>query len=211
MLGEGEHVPRCFVLLWLSLLMLGFAQRASAQTHAGSKLRLGAAAVFDFGGAADPDFGGPGSARDEALKFTPGVRLHLDYEVHRFVSLGGFARASWWESKDAFYNRSFLLDLGLRATAHYALRNLRFSLSFMLGPTLSVLNDLAFGTKDAGFGVAVAFAPGIEWWFSRKAGLFMEVFGFSGHYFSHGYESGPGDLDLRMKQVLWQFGFVFSL
>lgn len=160
---------------------------------------------------ADPSFGGPGSSRDDALKFTPGVRLHADYDIHRYVSVGGFVRASWWEGKDAFYNRSFLLDLGLRVAGHYDFRSLRFSLSLMIGPTLSVLNDDTFGTDSPGYGVAAAIAPGVEWWFSRKVGIFMEVFGWSGHFFSHGFESGPGDLDLRLNQVLWQLGVVFAL
>lgn len=191
-------------LVFTVLLVALLPARAEAQ-----KLRIGVGAALDFAGSVDPNFGGPGVSPDDALKLTAGVRGHLDYAVHRFVSVGGFARVAWWEGKDIFYERSPLIDLGLRATGHYTFRTLRFYVSLMAGPSLSVLRDLTFGTQNPGAGVAIMVAPGFEWWFSPRVGLYTEVLGWSGHFFSHDYGAAPGDLDLAMSQVLLQAGVVF--
>jgi hypothetical protein len=181
---------------------------ASAQ-QGGSKLRIGAGMVLDFGGEVDTDVPGP-DPRDDDLKLTPGLRGHLDYDLHRYVSLGGFLRFSWWEADDTFEDRSFLFDIGPRLTGHYDWRDFRFYIAFMPGLTISALNDDVGGQIDnPGFGMAVALTPGFEWWFSRKAALFVEMFGWSGHFFSHDFDFG-GDIDFANNQVLWQLGVTFA-
>ncbi len=186
--------------------------RVSAQ-QGGADLRIGVGGVLDFAGEVEADFPGPGGSPDDDLKLTPGLRAHLDYDIHRYVSIGGLVRASWWESDDDWADRSFLMDIMLRVAGHYDWRDFRFYLALTLGPTISVINDDdAIGDffDNPAAGVAAGLSPGAEWWFSRRAALFLEMFGWNGHYFSHEFEGGSSDVDFSLNQVSWQLGFVFA-
>jgi hypothetical protein len=188
--------------------------RAFAQ-QGGADLRIGAGIALDFAGEVDTEFPGPGRTPDDDLKATPGLRVHLDYDIHRYVSIGGLVRASWWEADDDYYwnDRNFLMDIMLRVAGHYDWRDFRFYLALTLGPTISALNeDDAIGDAfdNPGVGVAAGLTPGAEWWFSRHAAVFLEIFGWNGHYFSHEFEGSSRDVDLSLNQVSLQVGFVFA-
>jgi hypothetical protein len=199
-------------LTFLCLLVLGMLgvlpSAGSAQERGGSKLRLGAAMVLDFAGNIDPD----GYRNSDDAKLSPGLRFHLDYELNRYVSLGGFARFSWWEGHDLYEERSMWFDIGPRLKGHYDWRDFRFYVAFMPGLSISAINnDLFVGAVDnPGFGAAVALAPGVEWWFDRRFALFSEIFGWSGHFFSHDIENVTRNIDFSVNQVLWNIGIVFG-
>lgn len=188
---------------------LAWASFASAQVG-GSDLRLGVGMVLDFGGDAEADWG-PGPDTDDDLKLTPGIRLHLDYDVHRYVSVGGVMRFAWWEGDDYFEDRSFLWDVAGRVTGHYDWRDFRFYLAFSLGLSVSKLNeDWAGNGIDPGVGLNIALAPGAEYWFSNRAGVFLEMFGWTGHRLFHDVDGG-GDVDFSLNQVVWQTGVTIAL
>jgi hypothetical protein len=196
--------------LMFVVALMGLPSLASAQ-QGGADLRLGFGAVLDFAGEADVDTG-PGFDPDDDLKLTPGLRVHLDYDVHRYISVGGLVRASWWEGDDYFEERSFLFDLAFRLTGHYDWRDFRFYGALTVGPTISAINDDNTNQLDnPGVGANVSITPGAEWWFSRRAGLYLEMFGWSGHFFNHDYDlSNSGDAEFSLNQVTWQTGIVFA-
>ncbi|MFT3923566.1 MAG: hypothetical protein QM778_13630 [Myxococcales bacterium] len=192
-------------------LASGVPALASAQ-QGGDDLRLGFGAVLDFAGQVEADFPGPGGSPDDHLKLTPGFRVHLDYDVHKYVSIGGMFRLAAWESDDDWEDRSLLFDLLLRITGHYDWRDFRFYLALTIGPTISKLNtDFDDAYRNGAVGVAASLTPGVEWWFSRRAGLFLEMFGWTGHYFSHEIEDTNADVDFSLNQVTWQMGIVIGL
>lgn len=194
---------------WVALTV-GVPALASAQ-QGGSKLRIGAGMVLDFGGEVDSDWPrGTLGFRDDDLKLTPGLRGHLDYDLHKYVSLGGFMRFSFWEGDDIWESRSFLFDIGPRLTGHYDWRDFRFYVALMIGLSISKLNNDFGGFDNPGLGAAVAIGPGFEWWFSRRAALFIEMFGWSGHFVSHDLDNISGDVDFAINQVLWQLGVTFA-
>ena len=182
---------------------------ASAQVG-GSDLRLGVGMVLDFGGEVDWDDDGPGDDDDD-LKLTPGMRGHLDYDIARYVSVGGALKLSFWEGDDVFEDRNLLVDLLARVGGHYDWRDFRFYGVLMIGPSISKLNKDVDWLENPAVGVAVSIAPGVEYWFSNSVGLYLEMFGWSGHFFSHEYDNADGDLDLSMNQVVWQLGVNFAL
>jgi hypothetical protein len=183
---------------------------ASAQVG-GSDLRLGLGMVLDFGGEVEFDNDGPGDDDDD-LKLTPGIRAHLDYDIARYVSIGGAVKVSFWESDDVLEDRSMLFDLLARVNGHYDWRDFRFYGVLTIGPTISRINDGDdYNLDNPAVGVAVQIAPGVEYWFSNSVGLYLEMFGWSGHFFSHDYDVGDGDLEMRLNQVVWQLGVNFAL
>jgi hypothetical protein len=183
---------------------------ASAQVG-GSDLRLGVGMVLDFAGEVELDVNGPGDDDDD-LKLTPGIRAHLDYDIARYVSIGGAIRLSFWESDDYFEDKSMLFDLLARINGHYDWRDFRFYGVLAIGPTISRINDADEHNLDnPAVGIAVSISPGVEYWFSNRVGLWLEMFGWSGHYFSHDFDAGNGDLEFRLNQVTWQLGVNFAL
>ena len=144
------------------------------------------------------------------------MRGHLDYAVHKYVSVGGLVRMSWWEPDSDYYvniDRSFLLDLGPRVIGHYDWREFRFYGGISPGLTISALNDDAdFDNPAAGFTLSLTIA-GAEWWFSRKLGLFLEL-GYVGHWFEHEYDY-PGalnaDVEFELGQMMMETGLVFGI
>jgi hypothetical protein len=194
--------------LFLAVLVGGFAfaSLASAQVG-GSDMRIGAGMVLDFGGEVEWD---PGPRDDDDdLKLTPGFRVHLDYDVHRYISVGGITRFQWWEGDDVFEDRNFLWDLAARVNGHYDWRDFRFYVAFHVGFTLSALNDVDF-LENPGKGFNIGLAPGVEYWFSGRVGLFLEMFGWSGHRFNHEFENSDDDADFKVDQVVWQLGVNFA-
>jgi len=197
------------------LLALVFALLAPALASAqqgGHDLRLGLGAVLDFAGEVEANFPGSGVSPNDHLKLTPGLRAHLDYDVHKYVSVGGMLRMQFWRSEDDWEDRSFLMDILLRITGHYDWRDFRFYVALALGPTISKLNNDFSGAYDnPAAGIAASLTPGAEWWFSKRAGLFLEMFGWTGHYFSHGLQDSHTDVDFSLNQVTWQMGVVLGL
>lgn len=183
----------------------------------GADLRLGAGAVVDFAGGVEYDPSGPGPTPNDSPRATPGLRLHMDYDVHRYVSVGGLVRLSFWRADDDgyyYYNdgRNMLVDLNFRVNGHYDWRDFRFYGAFTIGPTISRLNGDTNDSLDSpAVGVAAGITPGAEWWFARNVGLYLEMFGWSGHFFRHSYAGDNGSVHFRLNQVTWQFGFVFAL
>jgi hypothetical protein len=199
-------------LLVALLLVLASAAGAQAQRGGGNDLRLGLGMVVDFAGGIEYDPPGPLNNFDDTPRATPGLRLHLDYDVHRYVSIGGLFRLSFWRADDIHDGRNLLIDLAARINGHYDWRDFRFYGAFAIGPTINRLNDDNVGGLDnPGMGVAASLTPGAEWWFARHAGLYLELFGWSGHFMRHGLDELPGRMHLRLNQVLWQFGVVFGL
>jgi hypothetical protein len=206
-----DYVHRFLAPFFVILTLLAVPGFASAQ-QGGPDLRLGLGAVLDFGGEAEWDSGfGPDPEDD--LKLTPGFRIHLDYDLHKYISLGGFFRLSAWEGDDFLEDRSLWIDLGPRLTGHYDWRDFRFYVAVMPGLNISKLNDdiAGAGLEEWGVGFNMAIAPGFEWWFSNRAALFVEMFGWSGHFFSHDSERAGGDLEISANQVVWQLGVVLGL
>jgi hypothetical protein len=196
----------------LSLLVSLWAASASAQVG-GPRDHLGVGMAIDFGGEVDFERGPPGRGWDD-LDATVGIRGHWDHEIHRFISIGAMLRMSWWEPDYYFeraVGRSLLLDPSFRAIGHYDWRDFRFYGGLAPGLTLSAINDDGVGVNNPaiGFTMSVTIA-GMEWWFSRKAGLFVEM-GWVGHWFEHDGDGGTPDLEVHMSQGLFEFGFVFGV
>jgi hypothetical protein len=187
---------------------------AQAQRRNPNNLRLGVGMVVDFAGGVEYDPPGPGNNYDDTPRATPGMRLHLDYDVHRYVSIGALARLSFWRADDLDDARNLLVDIAARLTGHYDWRSLRFYGAFTIGPTIDRLNrDNAErqALDNPGMGVAASLTPGVEWWFARRAGLYCEIFGWSGHFLRHSIDGASDRVHIRLNQVLWQFGLVFGL
>lgn len=204
------------LLLGVAGLLVATASAAEAQ-RGGPDLRLGAGALVDFAGGVEYDLPGPGPDPDDSPRATPGLRLHMDYDVHRYVSVGGLVRLSFWRADDDYYfdaisdGRNMLVDLAFRVNGHYDWRDFRFYGALTLGPTISRLNRDGDDIIDnPGVGVAAGITPGAEWWFARNVGLYLEMFGWSGHFFRHDLDRS-GSMHVRLNQVTWQFGFVFAL
>jgi len=203
-------VHRLFVLLASMTALSSLPSLASAQVG-GSRIHIGAGFALDVGGEVDFDL-----PRDPDLDATIGLRGHLDYAVHRYVSVGGLVRMSWWKPDYDPYrfevDRSFLLDLGPRVIGHYDWREFRFYGGISPGLTISAIDSDAdlIDNPAAGFTLSLTVA-GAEWWFSRRAGLFLEL-GWVGHWFEHDGEGlTPGELDVELSQMMMEFGFVFGV
>lgn len=193
--------------LLVLLALVALPSIASAQVG-GSRMHIGAGFALDVGGEAEFEEG------DTDLDATVGLRGHLDYAVHRYVSVGGLLRLSWWEPDDepSSIDRSFLLDLGPRVIGHYDWRDFRFYGGISPGLTISAINDDGdnFDNPAAGFTISLTVA-GAEWWFSRKVGLFAEL-GWVGHWFEHELEGfNRGDVEIDISQAMMEFGFVFGV
>lgn len=195
-------------LVSVSLLFAVLIAPAFAEAQVGgSKLHIGAGIALDVGGEVEFD---PG---EDDLDATFGLRGHLDYAVHEHISVGGLLRMSWWEPDEGALDRSFLLDLGPRVIGHYDWRDFRFYGGISPGLVLSAIDD-DNGAYDAdnpavGFTLSLTVA-GMEYWFSRKVGLFAEL-GWIGHWFEHDIEGTDGEIDIELSQALLEFGFVFGV
>jgi hypothetical protein len=199
-------VHRLLVLIALVVMPSIAPSLASAQVG-GSRMHIGAGLALDVGGEAEFN------DTDTDLDATIGLRGHIDYAVHRFVSVGGLVRLSWWEPDDYdIVDRSFLLDLGPRVIGHYDWREFRFYGGISPGLTISAIDDDNTGIDNpaAGFTISLTVA-GAEWWFSRKVGLFAEL-GWVGHWFEHDLEGlNRGDVEIDLSQAMMEFGFVFGV
>jgi len=199
-------------LVFAVLITLAPAALAQAQRGRGPDLRLGIGMVVDFAGGVEYDPPGFGNNYDDTPRATPGLRLHLDYDVHRYISIGGMFRLAFWRADDLDDGRNLLVDIAARLNGHYDWRDFRFYGAFAVGPTINRLNDDNVEDLDnPGMGVTASITPGAEWWFSRRAGLYMELFGWDGHFIRHGNDDAPGRTHIRLNQVLWQFGVVIGL
>jgi len=210
-------VPRPFWLLsLLAALLLApwFAPRVAAAQVGGARMHVGAGFVLDFGGEVDLER----QLRldpylNNSLDATFGLRGHLDYQLHKYISVGGLARMSWWKPDFSAFgiDRSFLLDLGPRLIGHYDWRDFRFYGGISPGLTISALGDDGIGVDNpaAGFTLSLTLA-GMEWWFARNVGLFVEL-GWVGHWFEHDSDINAVDLDVDLSQGLFEFGFVFGV
>jgi hypothetical protein len=206
------RLARQVVLLsLLALLLSAFAvapELASAQVG-GARTHIGAGLALDFGGEVELERFMHG--RDN-LDATFGLRGHLDHQIHKYISLGGMVRMSWWEPDYLVQiDRSFLLDLGPRLIGHYDWRDFRFYGGISPGLTISAIGDDGIGVDNpaAGFTLSLTLA-GMEWWFSRKVGLFVEM-GWVGHWFEHDGDLNQADLEVNLSQGLFEFGFVFGV
>ena len=196
--------------LLLALVLALFTPAVASAQVGGSRLHVGAGLVLDFGGEAE--FDRNVTAAEYDLDATPGIRGHLDYAVHRYVSIGGMARMSWWEADwITSIDRSFLLDLGPRLVGHYDWRDFRFYIAMSPGLTISVVDDDGIGVDNpaAGFTLSLTFA-GAEWWFSDRVGLFTEL-GWVGHWFEHDGDPVDAELEVDLSQGLFELGFVFGV
>ncbi len=198
---------------WLGALMvvwLAFVPASGLAQQGGAALRMGAGAVLDFGGSADVDPKG-GAKSDTDLTLTPGLRVHMDYDLLRFLSLGGFARASWWKGDEFAKERNLLVDVGPRLTGHYDWRDFRFYLVLMPGLTISsIQNDATVNVNNPAYGFTLSMGPGMEYWFHERVGLYAEAFGWAGHWFGHD-GAATGSVSLSIGQVLGQVGVTFAL
>lgn len=199
---------RLYSSLFVVVLAAAAAPSLAFAQEGGSDLRIGAGMVLDFGGEADYDR----PYRDDDLEATIGLRGHLDYDVARFLSIGGFARLSWWEGEDGIEDRSLLVELGPRIAGHYDWRDFRFYIAGMPGLVISRINDGDdYGLDNPGFGFNMSIAPGMEYWFNGDIAVYVEFLGWVGHYFDHDLDNVDRDLDFNLNQVAFNFGAVFSL
>jgi hypothetical protein len=194
-------------------LALGFVVLlGSLPVHAqqgGADLRLGTGAVLDFGGSAKVDTAA-GGERDGSLKATPGLRLHGEYDLSRWLSLGGAARLSWWKADGYGESRNLLFDVGPRVTGHFDFRDFRFYAAMTAGLALSnVQNDAVVNLENPAYGFALNVSPGLEYWFGERVAVFFET-GWSGHWFKHTDPVG-GDTRIGLGQVACQLGATFAL
>jgi hypothetical protein len=210
-------------LALMSLLVgLSWGSSVASAQQGGSKIHIGAGLVLDVGGEVDfdapgfNDFDLRGRGWEDDLDATFGLRGHLDYALHKYVSVGGLVRMSWWEPDDLGIDRSFLFDIGPRVIGHYDWRDFRFYVGLSPGLTISAINDdgnfAEFDNPAAGFTLSVTLA-GAEWWFSRSLGLFLEL-GYVGHWFEHdidGAVNGAGDVEFALGQMMLETGLVFGL
>ena len=181
--------------LFFSLLALTFALATNARAQeGGATLRVGGGMVVDFGGEADY---GPG--RDDDLEATLGLRAHLDYDVARYVSIGGFTRLTWWEGEDLFEERNLIFDLGPRIAGHFDYRDFRFYVAAMPGLVLSKMNNEYDGVDNPAAGFTMSIAPGVEYWFNGDLAVYTEFLGWVGHYFDHDYEAGSGETSIFIR------------
>lgn len=203
-------MQRFFVLSCILAGGLLWSTQAAAQVG-GYRNHLGAGMALDFGGEVEFQRAQPARGWDD-LDATVGLRGHFDHQVHRYVSIGGMLRMSWWEPDYTLsVGRSFLLDPCFRVIGHYDWRDFRFYGGLAPGLTLSVINDDGVGVDNpaAGFTMSLTVA-GMEWWFSRKVGLFVEL-GWVGHWFEHDGMGATRPLDVHLSQGLFEFGFVFGV
>lgn len=194
------------LLLFSMLIALALVPALASAQVGGSRLHLGAGMAVDFGGEGELNDG------DFDLDATPGLHFHGDYAVHRYLSIGGLARMSWWEPDQwGATDRNFLFDLGPRIAGHYDWRDFRFYAALSPGLTISAIDDDASNIDNpaAGFTMSLTIA-GAEWWFSRKLGLFTEL-GWVGHWFEHDTEVGNGQWEIGLSQGLFEFGLVFGV
>lgn len=168
--------------------------------------------ALDFAGHMELNRGPNFNNGEDSLRATVGLRGHMDYRVLRYMSVGGMARMSWWKPQwTPSISRSFLLDLAPRIAGHYDFRDFRFYGALAPGLTISAIGDDGIGVSNpaAGFTLSLTLA-GMEWWFSRKIGLFAEL-GWVGHWFSHDNDRSLGGLDFHLSQGLFEFGLVFGV
>ena len=210
-------MPRQRVLLSCLAGLLGYVwlgASAAAAQEGGADIHLGAGFALDVGGEVDFDVRGA----DRDLDATVGLRGHLDYAVHRYVSVGGLVRMSWWEPDDWALDRSFLFDLGPRVIGHYDWRDFRFYAGLSPGIMLSAINDddddgfrgVDFDNPAVGFTMSLTVA-GAEWWFSKRLGVFAEI-GWVGHWFEHDQDNfDGGDVEFELSQMMLESGLVFGI
>ena len=197
-------------LLALLTCLTSMPAAAAAQVG-GPRLHLGVGLAIDFAGSAEFDRGPNFNHGQDDLKATVGLRGHADYAVHRHVSVGGMVRMSWWEPQfTPSIDRSFLFDLGPRVTGHFEWRDFRFYGGLSPGLTISAIDDQGVNVSNpaAGFTMSLTLV-GMEWWFNRRAGLFVEM-GWVGHWFSHDNDRSLGSLDFHLSQGLFELGVVFG-
>ena len=70
----------------LLIVLLGLQGHAAAQ-QGGEKLRLGAALALDFAGHVSYDPSGNLNRYEDSARASPGLRAHLDYDLHRYLSV----------------------------------------------------------------------------------------------------------------------------
>lgn len=192
--------------LLAALTVFASSVSAAAAQQGASDLHIGAGMIADFAGEADY-----GRGPDDDLEVTLGLRAHADYEVAKYVSVGGFARIAWWEGDRFWEERNFLLSLGPRVQGHYDYRDFRFYVAGMPGLLISKMDDDGRDIIDnPAVGFTMSIAPGVEYWFNNKIAVYTELFGWIGHYFDHDYDAATGDLDVNMNQVAFNFGVVFA-
>jgi hypothetical protein len=190
----------------LGVLLCSLTARAQ---QGGADLRLGTGAVLDFGGSARIDAPGPGSEYDGRLGATPGLRIHGEYDLSPYLSLGAAGRASWWKA-DGYGERNLLFSVGPRVTGHFDFRDVRFYAGLGAGLALSSMqNDAAVNVESPAYGVAVTVFPGLEYWFAERVGVFAET-GWAGHWFKHA-DPIAGDVKVALGQVVCQVGATFAL
>lgn len=192
-------------LIGWSLVAVAAPTVASAQ-QGPARLRIGVGMVADFAGEADYDR----PFRDDDLKVTLGVRGHLDYDIARYLSIGGFTRLSWWEADNRFADRSLLFDIGPRIAGHYDWRDFRFYLAAMPGLLISKLDNDYVGFDNPAVGFTMSIAPGVEYWFNSDIAVYTEFLGWVGHYFEHEFENNAGEADFSLNQIAFNFGIVFA-
>lgn len=204
---EDRIVHRLYSSLFVVVVAALAAPSLAFAQQGGSDLRIGAGMVLDFGGEADYDR----PIRDDDLEATVGVRAHLDYDVARFLSIGGFARLSWWEGEDYLQDRNLLFELGPRVAGHYDWRDFRFYLAGMPGLVVSRIGDADdYGLDNPALGFTMSIAPGMEYWFNGDIAVYVEFLGWVGHYFEHDSDFGTQDRDINLNQVAFNFGVVFA-
>lgn len=191
--------PLALLLAVAAWLVPGMADAQAA----GPRLHIGIGApAINFGGEGELNDG------DFDLDATLGIRGHLDYAVHRHISIGGMTRLSWWEPDDwRTDDRNFLFDIGPRLIGHYDWRDFRFYGGIAPGLTVSALDDDR-ADPAVGFTLSLTVA-GMEYWFARRVGAFVEL-GWVGHWFEHEYDGG-GEAEIGLSQGLFEFGIVFGV
>lgn len=209
-----RHRLLTLLTLLAGLLLAPWLAPGSAVAQVGgARMHIGAGLALDFGG--EFELERPNRLNpyvNNNLDATFGLRGHLDYALHKYISVGGMVRMSWWEPDySVTIDRSFLLDLGPRLIGHYDWRDFRFYGGISPGLTISAIGDDGIGVDNpaAGFTLSLTLA-GMEWWFARRVGLFVEL-GWVGHWFEHDSDVNAADLDVDLSQGLFEFGFVFGV
>ena len=213
---------RWVVAATLVVATVTWTNDADAQRRRGGDVgqsRIGAHALFGFGGEADFDFD-PGDDGDVDLETTFGFGLVFEHAVHRYFLLGGRFEAGWWLTEDwddADVDRSVLLDFSPQAKGRIPFEidggQAEVSVTVPFGLTLSLPSDEIDGDPDTGVGFNLGVLGGFALVLDGGFGFYAEA-GWRHHSFAHELDLGvlgDVDVDISTNQFVLHFGVTLAL
>jgi len=194
---------------------------ADAQRRRGGEAgqsRIGAHALFGFGGEADFDFDGSSIFDgDDDLETTFGFGLVFEHAVHRYFLLGGRFEAGWWLTEswdDSDVDRSVVLDFSPQAKGRYPFdlggAQAEVSVTVPFGLTVSLPDDDIAGDWDTGVGFNVGILGGFAVMLEGGFGFYTEM-GWRWHTVYHEEQDAEIEVDVSTSQFVMHFGMMLGL